>query len=90
LLAEGRKSHAHQPPVGLAVALPLADGGQSNGRNRQAHGLRVIAAIELLLGHVLERHLFGAHEVSQPRLIRFDAGLAGDRIHDDFDRKAHA
>jgi hypothetical protein len=90
LLAEDRDPDADEPPVRLAPALTRADRGQADGRHRTTHGFRVVAAIELLLHHVLERHLIGTNQVSQSRLVRFDAGLAGDRIHNDFDRKAHA
>jgi hypothetical protein len=72
------------------VALARAHALKVDRRDRAPQTFRIVAAVELLLHHVLERHLLWTHEVSQPHLVRLEPRRARDRIHDGFDRQAHA
>jgi hypothetical protein len=90
LLDEKRQADADQPAVGLAQALPSPHVGEPDGVNRAAQALRMIPTVEMLVRDVVERHLLRTNHVAQTQLVRFEAGLARNRIHDDFDRKTDA
>ena len=55
-----------------------------------AQGLRIVAAVEMLIGDVVERHLLGLHKNLRPHLVRLDAGFARDGVEQEFEREAHA
>ena len=54
--------------------------GRSIAATVLRRSLRVVAAVEMLVGDVVERHLVGAHQVRQPHLVGLLADLARDRI----------
>ena len=50
----------------------------------------MVAAVEMLADHIVERHLLGAHHVAEPHFVRLEPGFARDGVHDRLDRKADA
>ena len=90
LLAIDRKPEPDQPSVRLFRLLALADRRHVDGFEHPPHRLRIVAAVEMLLGDVLERHFVRWNQVAQPHFIRFEAGFRRDRIQHQFERKADA
>ena len=60
LLAIDRDADADPAPVGLALALACAHAFDVDRRKRPPHRLGIIAAVEVLVGDVVERHLLRA------------------------------
>jgi hypothetical protein len=90
LLDEKRKPDADQATVAAAVLLARPHLGEPDGLDRAPQALGMIAAVEMLSDHVVERHLLRANHVAQPQLVRLETRLARDRVHDHFDGKANA
>src|SRR5271166_4297636 len=62
LLAEYRKPDADASLL-AALRLALADGLQPDRGDGASQAFRVIAAVEMLAGDVVERHRLGRHQV---------------------------
>ena len=90
LLDEEGEADADQPAVGLGLALARAHLGQPDRRDRAAQAFGMVAAVEMLLDHVVERHLLRPHHVAQAELVGLELRLARERIHDDLDGEADA
>ena len=90
LLAEHRHAEADAAAVRLATHLPRAYRGQVYRGHRAAYRFRVITAVEVLAGDVIEGHFVGAHQVAQPDLGRLQAGFDCNRVHHGFDGVADA
>ena len=60
LLAEDREADAEQPAVRLARPLTRAHRREVDRRNRAPQALRIVAAVEVLVRDVVERHLLAA------------------------------
>ncbi len=88
LLGEDRDAEPDQAAIRLAALLPRAHGGKVDRRHGSAQDLRIVAAVEVLVGDVVERHLVGAHQVRKPHLVRLLADLARDRIDHQLHRVA--
>ena len=61
LLAEDGEADADSPAIGLAFFLPRAHRRDVDQLRRAAHRLGIVAAVEVLLGDVVERHLGWLH-----------------------------
>jgi len=70
LFAIDGHSEADQPPVRLSGLLSLADRGDVDRLKHTPHGFRIVAAVEMLLGDVLERHFLGGNQITYPHLMR--------------------
>ena len=90
LLAIDRKTDADQPSVRLFRALTRPHRLDVDRRQRALHRLRIVAAVEMLLRDVVERHLVWADQIAQPDLAWFDSGFDGHGIQHDFQREADA
>jgi len=90
LLDEEGEAYADQPPVGLGLLLAGAHLRQANRLDGAAQTFRMIAAVEMLAQHIVERHLVRPDHVAQPTFVRFEPRFTGNRIHDHFDREANA
>ncbi len=90
LLAIDRDAGADQPPIGLPASLPLPDGGNVDHRHRAPHRLRVITAVEMLVGDVVERHLAGIDQIAQSNFGGLEAGFGRYGVEHDLERKADA
>ena len=70
LLAIDREAEPDAAPVRLAFSL----GGRGPHRRRSSQGarqrLRIVAAVEVLLGDVVERHLLGPDEILEAHRLR--------------------
>ena len=77
-------------PSASPSLLSRANGREVDRRDRAAQRLRIIAAVEVFLRDVVERHLLGPHEIFQPHLRRFEAGFPCDRIEHELEREADA
>ena len=44
----------------------------------------------MLVGDIVERHLLGPHEISSAHFVRLDAGLARNRVEDEFEGETDA
>ena len=67
-------------PSGFAALLPRPDRRKADRLDRHAQELRIVAAVEMLVGDVVERHLLGADEICQANLVGLLADLARDRV----------
>src|ERR1700722_18121397 len=72
LFAIDRKADADQPAVALAGTLAFSHAGDIDRRKRATHRLRVVTAIDMLVGDVVERHIGWIDQVWQPHLPRLD------------------
>ena len=90
LLAIDREADADQPPVRFLCALTRPHRRDVDGRQRAPHGLRIIAAVEMLFGDVVEWHFIRADQIAQPDLAGFNAGCERHCIQHDFQREADA
>ena len=54
--------------------------GKADRRDRGAQQLRVVAAVEMLVGDVVERHLLGLHEIGKTDLVGFAPDAACNRV----------
>jgi len=90
LLAVHGEADPDQPTVGFAPGLAGAHLVELDGADRPAQAFGVVAGIEVLLGHVVERHLLGTHQILEPDLVRLQAELAGQRIDGQFHGKTDA
>ena len=90
LLAIDREADADPAPVGLALALACPNALDIDGRKRAPHRLGIVAAVEVLLGDVVERHLLGPHQIAQAHFARLQPGFRRDQIEHQFQRKADA
>ena len=89
LLAISRKADADQAPVRLGTLLPRPHGREVDRRHRALQRLRIVAAVEMLVGDVVERHLLGPHQILPSHLVRLDPGFARHRVEHEFEREAH-
>ncbi len=90
LLAVDREAEADPAPIRLALTLAGANRLHIDGFQRAGQGLRVVAAVEVLLRDVLERHLLGPHEIPLTDGLGGDPRRAGDGVEDEFQGEAHA
>ena len=90
LLAIDRKTDTDQPSVRLLRALTITHRRDVDRGDGATHGLRIIAAVEMLVGDVVERHFLGADQVAQPDFAGLDPGLDGHGIQHDLQREADA
>src|SRR5467141_2918090 len=90
LLAIDRQANANQPAVWFLRALTRPHRRDIDRRQRAPHGLRIVAAVEMLVGDVVEWHFIRAHQIAQPDLARFNTGFDGHGIEHDFQREADA
>ncbi|MCY1511677.1 hypothetical protein D9M68_461130 [compost metagenome] len=90
LLTIDRDAHPDQPSVGFAPALARAHRRYVNGFDRQAKRPRIVTAVKVLVGNVVERHLLWPYQTLQPDLVGFDARFARDRIEHQLEGKANA
>ncbi len=90
LLAIDRKADADEAPIRLAAPLALANTLEVGRIQSAAQSFGIVAAVEMLLRDVVERHLLGPHEVLHPHLEGLEARLARDEIEHQFKRVANA
>ena len=83
--------HPAIPASFRAVSLraALGRGSVREGRRRPAQTLRVVPAVEVLGGDVVERHLVGPNQVREAELDRVHAKLAGHRVEEHLEGEAH-
>ena len=89
LLAEYGQTDAGAKRSGL-LRLPGAHPGQVDRRGGAAQRPRVVAAVEVLAGDVIERHGLGRDQVPQAHRVRLHPALRRDGVHDGFHRVGHA
>src|SRR6516225_11016540 len=87
LLAEDREPDA-EPLRSVGLRLAPADRVEPYRGNGAAQAFRVIAAVEMLAGNVVEWHRLGGHQIFEAHLMGLAADGAGDRVHNHFDREA--
>jgi hypothetical protein len=90
LFAIDREANADQPPIRLFRALARAHRRDIDRRKCAVHGFRIIAAVEMFLGDVVERHLVRLDQIAQPDFAGLNPGRDGDRIQHDLQCKADA
>ena len=90
LLAEDRQAETDEPSVGLARALARAHGGEPDRGDRAAQAFGVVAAVEMLLGDVVEGHALGRHQILEAHVRGLEPGLARNGIEQELHREAHA
>ena len=90
LFAIDRKANADQPSVFLLHALTTAHRSDVDRGDGATHRLRIIAAVEMLVGDVVERHFLRGDQVSQSDFTRLDPGLDGHGVQHDLQREADA
>src|SRR5262249_45409847 len=83
------KSKAQEPAIRFPLLLADSKSGDVEMCKHAPERFRVVAAIEMLIGNVIEGHLLRAHEVLEADLMRLNPGLAGDRIEDQFECEAN-
>src|SRR5690348_8900343 len=88
LLAKYRKSDA-DPVLLTANRLARADFVEPNRGDSAAQAFRIIAAVEMLAGNVVEGHRLGRHEVFETYLMGLAADGASNCINDHFHSEAH-
>ena len=89
LLAKDRESDPDSPSVGLASLLPLAYCRQVDRGGGAAQAFGIVAAVEVLSGDVVERHLLRADEVLQAKLDGVHLERTRNGIEQHFQREAH-
>src|SRR5262249_47536967 len=80
LLGEAGDAGADQTAIRLAFLLPGPDRGKADGLDRLAQQLRIVAAVEVLVRDVVERHLLGTDEIGETHLVGFPTDLPSDRV----------
>ncbi|CPO73642.1 Uncharacterised protein [Bordetella pertussis] len=90
LLGIGGHAHADAPAVGLAAGLAGPHAVDVYHLQRLAQAGRVVAAVEVLVGHIDVRHLLGLHQVLQAHFPRLAAHFARHGVHRQLDGEAHA
>ena len=90
LLAEDREARAYPSPVGLAEPLPLAHRRQIDRGGGAAQAFRVVAAVEMLPGDVVERHLLRADEILQAELDGVHLECTRNGVEQHLQREAHS
>ena len=80
LFGEHGDAEADQPAVRFAAFLPGPDRRKADRLDRLAQKLRIVAAVEMLVGDVVERHLVGTDQIRQPDLVGLLADLPRDRV----------
>ena len=55
----------------------------------RAQRLRIVAAVEVLIGDVVERHLFGPDQIPEPHSFGAQAGRRSDRVEHELESEAH-
>src|SRR5437764_478717 len=90
LLAVDGETDADESAVRLAAALPGANCRNVDRLDSSAQGFGIIAAVEMLIGYVVERHLVGPDQVPAAHHVRLESGLACNDIEHELERKAHA
>src|SRR5262249_61220820 len=88
LLAIDCDTDPDQAAIRLAAALPRADRRNIDRFDGPAQRFGVIAAIEMLVGDVVERHLIGRDEISDAYEVWLDPRLARDRVEHELEREA--
>ena len=77
-------------PSGSPRAWRSRTARKRRSRRRRAAGFGIVAAVEMLLGDVVERHLLGRARDSLTHLVRLHAELARDRVEHELEREADA
>ena len=90
LLAVDGETDADESAVRLAAALPCANCSNVDGFDGPAQCFGIIAAVEMLIRYVVERHLVGPDQVSAAHHVRLESGLARDGVEHELEREAHA
>ena len=90
LLAIDGNADADPAAVGFALALACAHALDVDRRQGAAHRLGIIAAVEMLLGDVVERHLLRPHQIAQAHFARLQPRFRRDQIEHQFQREADA
>jgi hypothetical protein len=90
LFAIDGKANADQAPIGFPMALALAERCDVDCGDGAPHGFRIIAAVEMLAGDVVERHFFGLDQIAQPHLAGLKSCLPGHGIEHDLQRETDA
>ena len=90
LFAIDGKSKTDQPAVRFSGLLSFADRRDVDRFKHASHGFRVIAAVEMLFGDVLERHLLRRYQIAPPDLIRLQPRFHGNSVQHEFECKADA
>src|SRR5438128_3805986 len=80
LLAIDGEADADAATVRLSARLAGPNGVEIDGREGAPQRFRIVAAIEMLPGDILERHLVRPDQVLQPDLVGLDTGFARDGI----------
>ena len=80
LFREHGDAEADQPAVRFAALLPGPDRRKADRLDRLVQKLRVVAAVEMLVGDVVERHLVGTDQICEPDLVGLLADLPRDRV----------
>ena len=77
-------------PSGSRALLPRAHGGEPDLLGGDVEALGKVAAVVMLLRHVVVRHRRRGHEILAPHLHGLAPDRARDGIHGELDREAHA
>src|SRR3954465_10808158 len=75
LLAINRKSEPQKPAIRLFFILSRPQRRKIKMGQRAPQRLRIIAAVEMLLGDVVERHLLRSHKILKAHLVRLEPRL---------------
>ena len=83
LFAENGKTDTDALSVRRAGRLPRAHGGNVDCGHRPLETFGVIARVEMLHRHVLERHALGRGQIAQPEEMRLDIEGTGEIVQQD-------
>ncbi len=89
LLAIDGDADADAAAVSLAPALFGANGIDVDRGERAAHRFRIVTAVEMLFGDVVERHLLRQHQIAQPHLAGLEPGLGRHEVEHQLQCKAN-